>query len=424
VNRNAPIASLSLLLLLVGAGLAAPRTAGAELLNRIVLRVNDRIATLYDYEKRKNELIEDANRRDQDPADRKHVIEHAGELVFKDLFDDLLLESRADQLGVEITDQQVDKAILQMREGSGIKDEQQFAQALEQQGLTEAKLRSQMKTNLRLQEVLGREVTAKVKVDEEDLRKYYRAHPDEFRVPDQVQLREVVVPEDKVPSAAERARVAGEVRRALLAGKPMAEAVEPFHTQGEASAPADLGWVSPGDLDKTLETAVWKLPKGAVSEPVAGRGGVHVLQVVDRREAHLKPFNEVSSAIDAKERQRVYREKVTEYMADLQKQSLVVAQPPPDAADFRKLIPSGDEQKLKTLSASDAATAAAPKPDEGAAAGPGANVPGPSAAPGSAPAPGSPGGLATPKPVDATPPPVIPPPAQSQPVPPPPPTPR
>jgi parvulin-like peptidyl-prolyl isomerase len=427
VNRKRPsVASLSLLLL--GAGLAAPRLAGAEVLNRIVLRVNDRVATLYDYQKRKSELIQDTTHREQDPAERQRLIGQAGELVYKDMFDELLIESHADQLGVEATEQQVDAAVQQMRASNNLADDQQFAQALQQAGITVPQLREQLKNSLRVQEVINREVRSKVKTNEEDLRRYYGKHPDEFRVPDQLQLREVVVPEDKVPSAAERARVAGEMRRAILAGKPMAAASEPFHTQGEATGPTDLGWVAAGDLDPALAAAVRKLPKGGVSEPVPGRGGLHVIQVIDRREAHVKPFNEVSAAIQAKEDQRIFREKLTDFMADLQKQSLVVAQPPQEAAGFRKLISTGTQQPIPGLVSGDAAaTAANPAPGgsatpaPGAPGAPGVTVPGPAAAPDSAPAPGSPGGLATPKPVDpTTPAPVIPPPAQSPPAPPPP----
>ena len=405
----------SLALLLLAAPLAAPRPAGAEMLNRIVLRINDRVATLYDYEKRKAEFIQETSHREQDPAELRRIIQQAPELVYKDMFDELLLQSRADQLGSEVTEQQIEASMQQMRESSGLKDDRQYAQALQQAGLTEAKLREQIKANLRVQEVIGREVRTKIKVSEEDLRKYYRKHEDEFRVPDQVQLREVVVPADKVPSAAERARVAGEVRRAVAGGKPMAEAAEPFRSKGEATGPNDLGWVSPGDLDPALEAGAWKLPKGGVSEPVSGRGGLHVLQVIDRREAHVKPFSEVSAAIEAKEQQRLYRDKLTAFMADLQKQSLVVAQPPQEAAGFRRLLSTGKQEELPTLTPAGTAPAA---PKVGAAAG-SAPADATPAAPTGAPAPDAPGGLPTPKPVDTTPPPVTPPPAQSPVVPPP-----
>ncbi len=424
-RQRAPIASLSLLLVLpLAGGLAAPRLAGAESMNRIVLRVNDRIATLYDYEKRKNELIQDTNHREQDPAERQRILGQAGELVYKDMYDELLVLSHADQLGIEITDAEVDNAVQQIRTSNNLKDDQQFAQALQQAGLTEAKLRQQLKSNLRVQEVISREVRSKVKVDEEDLRRYYTKHGEEFRLPDQVQLQEVLIPEDKVASAAERMRVATEVRKALLAGKPLKEAAEPFLAQGELTGPTDLGWVSPGDLDPSLQAAVWKLPKKGVSEPVSGRGGLHVLQVIDRRDSHLKPLPEASAAIQEKEGQRIFREKLLEFMSDLQKQSMVVAQPPQEAAGFRKLISTGTQQQIPGLTTSEVPPGGPGDvitPPPGAPGAPiGINVPGPAGAAGSAPGPGTLGGLPTPAPVDTTtPPPVIQTPAQSPPPPPP-----
>lgn len=412
--------SLFLLALLLS-GLAAPRPARAEVLNRIVLRVNDRIATLFDYEKRKNEMVQDLSHRDMDPADRQKQIAQAGELTYKDMFDELLLQSRADQLGVEVTEQQVDDAVRQTRESNNLQDDQRWAQALQQAGLTAAKLREQIKSNLRVQDVIGREVRAKIKFNEEDLRRYYGKHQDEFRVPDQVQVVDAVVPEDKVPSAAERARVAGEIRRALLAGKPMADAIASFKAQGEAAGPTELGWVSASDLDPALGAAAMKLQKGGVSEPVAGRGGLHVLEVLDRRAAHVRPFNEVSGEINNKESQRVFRDKLTEYMADLQKQSLVVAQPPQEAAGYRRLLSTGGEKPIPGLATPDTSKQPQPNPPIATTPGePGATLPGPAAGPGSAPAPDAPGGLPTPKPVEPAPPPVTPPPAQAPPVPPPP----
>ncbi len=410
-SLSGPSLALALLLLSALFAATAPRPAGAEVVNRIVLRVNDRIATLLDYDKRKNDLVQElTHRNDIDPADRQKQMDQVGEIAYKDMYDELLLQSRADQLGVEVTEQQVNDAIRQTRQSNNLQDDQQFAQALQAAGLTEAKLRQQIKNNLRIQDVIGREVRAKIKFSEEDLRRYYGKHQDEFHVPDQVQVRDAVVPEDKVPSAAERARVAGEIRRALLAGRPMAEAIATFKAQGEAVGPTDLGWVSAGDLDPALGAAAMKLQKGGVSEPIAGRGGLHVLQVLDRREAHVRPFNEVSGEINAKESQRVFRDKLVEYMTDLQKQSLIVAQPPQEAAGFRRLITTAAEKPIPGLTTHEAAQNPPVATTPGS---PGATLPGPAAGPGSAPAPGAPGGLATPKPVDTTPPPVTPPPAES-----------
>ena len=146
---------------------------------------------------------------------------------------------------------------------------------------------------------------------------------------------------DEGPGAAgDRQRTAGEIRAKVQGGASLADAVADISKKGATSAAVDLGWVSPGDLDKNLETAVWKLPKGAISDPVQARGGLHLVQVLDRRESHVPPFTEVPAAIQAKEQERVFKQEVAKYMVELEKKSLIVANPPAEAADFRRQLAS------------------------------------------------------------------------------------
>jgi parvulin-like peptidyl-prolyl isomerase len=396
------LASLSLLL-----ALSLAPALRAEVLNRIVLRVNDQIATLYDYERHREELTRDLARRDQDADDRRRLLAQTGEMAYADLFRELLLQSRADQLGVEVSDAQVDAAVGNIKQNYNIKSDEEFQAALAQSGLTLPQLRAQLKNQLRVQEVRGREVASRVKVDEEDLRRYYRKNLESFRQPEQVQLREVVVLEEGgLPSADERQRTAAEIRSKAQGGADLTAAVADLSKKGVTSNVIDLGWVSPGDLDKNLETAVWKLPKGSVSEPVQARGGLHLVQVVDRRESRIPSFAEVQAAIQAREQERVFRQEVTKYMAELEKKSLVVANPPAEAANFRRQLGVAPAEAIEGMSAA--------PPDTSAPADPG-TVLGPAS--GEAPAAPSPrrestapGTLPTPKPTDPTPAPVIPPP--------------
>jgi parvulin-like peptidyl-prolyl isomerase len=384
------IASLSLLVLALAPALQA------EVLNRIVLRVNDQIATLRDYQLRREELVRDILRREQDPQERQQLLGQAGEVAYADLFRELLLQSRADQLGVEINDVQVDTAMGQLRQSYNIKSDQEFQAALAQSGMNEAQLRNQLRNQLRVQEVRGREVQGRVKVDEEDLRRYYRKNLEQFRQPEQVELREVVVLEEGgAATAEERQRIASEIRAQVAAGKSLADAVSAYSQKGVTSNVIDLGWVSPGDLDKNLETAIWKLPKGSIGEPVQARGGLHLVQMVDRRESRIPPFSEVQAQIQQREEERVFREEIAKYMVELEKKSLIVANPPQDAANFRRRLASSAMEE-------DAGLGAAPAADTNA---------NPGGAPQITTPPDAPGGLPTPKPVDATPPPVTPPPA-------------
>src|SRR5262249_29520842 len=133
--------------------LLLPAVAGAETLNRIILRINDQIATLYDYEQRRQELIRELTRRDMEEEERRRLLAQAPEIAFKDMYQDLLLESRAHQLAVEITESQIDASVAQVRQNFGIKTDQEFQTALAQSGTTEAQLREQMRSQLQVREV-------------------------------------------------------------------------------------------------------------------------------------------------------------------------------------------------------------------------------------------------------------------------------
>lgn len=395
-------------LLLALFALTAPVALRAEALNRIVLRVNDEIATLYDYQQRRQELTREVMRREMDPQERQQTLADLPEIVFRDMLQELLLQSRAQQLAVTVADAQIDGAVAQMKQSFGIKTDEEFQAALAQSGMTEPQLREQLRDNLRVREVMDREVRSRIKLEEEDLRRYYRKNAEQFRTPEQVHLREVVMLEEGgFPTAEERVRAAAEIRQAAAGGKPLADVITMYRDMGMTSNVIDLGWVSQGDLDPSLEAAAWKLQPGEVTEPIAGRGGLHLMQLVERRASGIPPFSEVAAAIEAREQNRVYNEEVVKFLAELEKKSLVMAEPPQEAAGFRRLLERPEpteEDAIGDLI----------RPNRPAAPAPGT------------PAQAAPGALPEPKPVTTTPPPVMdtptaePPPAEEPPPSPPP----
>src|SRR5436853_5732806 len=126
--------SLTLLLALALAP-ALIQTARAEVLNRIVLRINDQVATLYDYQQHREELVRDILHREGAGDERQKLLGEAGEIAYADLFRELLLQSRADQLAVEVTDAQVDTAVGQLKQSYNMKTDQELQAALAQSGI-------------------------------------------------------------------------------------------------------------------------------------------------------------------------------------------------------------------------------------------------------------------------------------------------
>ena len=341
---------------------AAP--ARADVVSRFVMRINDEVATLRDYETLKAELEQAIlNRPDLTLQQRREALAQLGERVYRNMYEDLLLVSRARQLGIAITDQDVDDQIARIRERMELTEDDAFRQALAASGLTLAQLREQTRKNLLSQTVLSREVYSKIDIDEEILRRYYRDHPEQFQIPERLRLRGLVVLEEPTPEAAERLRLAAEIRDEILGGRPLDEVAAEHSTEGLTSGLIDLGWVSAGDLDPDLERAVWGLDLNALSEPIEGRGGTHLVEVLEREPATVRPFTEVVDQIRALERERRAAELAEDYFAELEEQAFIRLEPPPEAAGFRRL--AAERPAEPELVAPGAATDGGPPDAEG-----------------------------------------------------------
>ncbi len=334
-----PFLVLCLLLSIVSVGVAE--------VNEIVLRVNERIATTYDYNSERMERFEAIQQADSLTEERKQeLLAVLGETVMEDIFEQLLMLSRADQLKLQVSPSEIDEALERTKEGFGIKTAAEFRTALAAAGLTEERLRVRLEKSRLVQKVMGQEVYPRVSLDEEDLRRFYQSHAEDFQVPLRLNLREVVLLESSGLNVDDLALLAEEIRQQLSTGRDLDEVVAPYREEGVSTGVVDLGWVEVGDLDRELEEAVWGLGTGEVSPAIHGRGGLHILVVAERQEARLLDFVEVQDRIHSIEQGRLMQDEMEKYIEELKNNSYIVANPPPEAAGFRSSLVSSLPSEL------------------------------------------------------------------------------
>ena len=322
------LAVLSLTILLV----AAQRVADAQV-NRIVLRVNDEIATLYDYERLKREQLAALAQADLPEARKQEIAATLGEQTMRQLFEEMLLTSRAEQIGVFVSDDEVDSAMRSAMQSFGVESIEEFEAGLAQGGMTLAAYREQMRKTMVVRQVMGREIQSRIELVEEDLRRYYRTHSEDFRVPRRIELREIVVLDDANLDEADQRQIGESVATAIRDGS-IDELLAETEAAGRTTGWIELGWVTGGDLDSQLEPVVASLGAGEVSEPTRARGGLHVLQALQVEESKLREFQEVRDQIEAIERDRLFEEESQSYIDELIASSYIESHPPPEAAGF------------------------------------------------------------------------------------------
>ena len=69
---------------------------------------------------------------------------------------------------------------------------------------------------------------------------------------------------------------------------PVEDLARQFSDDGSAPQGGDLGWAGPGTFVPEFDEAMNKLQIGGISPPVASRFGVHLIQVMERRETTME----------------------------------------------------------------------------------------------------------------------------------------
>lgn len=323
-------------LVVIVACLATSGALGAEVVDRIVLRVNDRIATSVEYEQALEARRRAIIASDLEGEERREALDEAGMVVYRDLYTELLLLARADQLGIEITDDELETAMAGLRERLGLEDDEAFEQALASEGMDRERFTRQLRRNLLVQKVMAQEVRSRIDVDRAELRGYYEEHLDDFRLPQRLELIDAVVTEAAAPTLEERRDIAAEIRTELMSGRATDEVLSDYE-DAEGVEFVDLGWVEAGDLDPALEEAAWGLDPDEVTDPVEARDAIHVLRVTDREESETRPFEEVEEQILELERSRRLDEEYAAYLEEVEERVFVDARPPDEAAGFEGL---------------------------------------------------------------------------------------
>ena len=145
----------------------------------------------------------------------------------------------------------------------------------------------------------------------------------------QTRVRHIVLRPSQALSidAAERRII--EFRQQIASGaKTFEELARQYSEDGSAQAGGDLGWASPGSFVPEFEEAMDKLPIAGLSGPVRSRFGVHLIQVLDRRDTTVDPKQLREQANNALKEQK-FDPAYAEWVADLRAKAFIEYREPP-----------------------------------------------------------------------------------------------
>lgn len=177
-------------------------------------------------------------------------------------------------------------------------------------------------------------VAANFQVTDADLQNAYSANKDRFRTPERLRIRHILLKTaDKKP--AEVTVIENKIKDLLKQIKGGADfgelAKKNSEDVGSAVKGGELEWVTRGQTVKNFETAAFGLKPNEMSDVIKTEYGFHILQVLEKQDARLRPFDEVKAQLlDERKKQGV----IEKLQASADQLRAALSKTPADAAQL------------------------------------------------------------------------------------------
>jgi parvulin-like peptidyl-prolyl isomerase len=251
-------------------------------------------------------------------AARKTPFPKPGTTQYKQLQDQAMqylvqqseLEQKAKDLGVTVTDKDVDARLAQIKKQYFNGKEAEYRKQLKAQGLTEPQLRQDLHAQI-LSEKLYKKVTNTTKVTDADVKSYYNANKAQYGTAASRDVRHILVNNKKLADQLE-SQLKGGASFAALAKK---YSKDPGSAKSGGKLTITKGQTVP-EFDKTAFT----LKTNAISPPVHTQYGWHIIQALSAvKPAKTTPLATVQEQIRQQLLQTKKTDKMTKWLDDVKK---------------------------------------------------------------------------------------------------------
>ncbi len=185
--------------------------------------------------------------------------------------------------------------------------------------------------NFLVNEFLRREIVQKITVSEDEMKSYYDSHKNEFKTPEMVRTRHILIEATPLSSDEEKKKArekAEGILKRIKDGEDFAKLASDFSDdRGSKQKGGDLGLFPRGAMVKPFEDAAFALKPGEISGIVETQFGYHIIKVEERKDSSVEPFEAVMERINQKLLQESIKSKVTEFIEKAMKDAKVEIYP-------------------------------------------------------------------------------------------------
>ncbi len=245
-----------------------------------------------------------------DPGQKDPVTQDLKKSLLERLIDDKLLLIQAAKSGITVSDEEVQK----LYEGIARDYGKDFKTYLKSLHLTPEAWKKALREDLLIDKVIKRHMRTIQDVTRKEIETYYNAHRDEFQIPMEYHIAQIVVPSRKL---------AEQVMEELKKGKEFQKLAKRFSIFPEGKRGGDLGFWREDRLPEEFEM-VRQMRVGEVSGILHSPYGYHIIKLEGLKESRILSLKEAGPRIAEKLRREMREKEKARWLEELKKKAHIV----------------------------------------------------------------------------------------------------
>ena len=190
-----------------------------------------------------------------------------------------------------------------------------FSRMFELRDIDLSKWKAQIRENRLFEKLIAEEVKDKIIVKESEIIIYYKAHSNDYMLPDRVQALQIVVNNELEAEA---------IYNKLQEGAAFFDLAKTKSMSPEGDKGGDLGFFSRGQMPKEFDDAIFNLKVGEFSKVVQTPYGYHIFKVIKKKPAKIMSLKDARGKIMEKLRKEKENKEFMNWIDNLRKKSVIV----------------------------------------------------------------------------------------------------
>lgn len=202
--------------------------------------------------------------------------------ILEGLIENVLIDQKAEELGIEVTEKEIDSEIEKYKRMFG---EKNFAEQMKRMGWSEKKLREEVRKSLLIRKAKEK-VRETAEVTDEEIKEFYQKNKESFRKPPRVKVALIVL---RTRENAEK------IREKALQGEDFLKLSSTYSEEKETRG--KLLWMDGRKLPASVFSAALKLKEGEVSSILKGDGKFYLIKLEEKDTESYTPLKDAKKTI-------------------------------------------------------------------------------------------------------------------------------